>query len=53
MLNQIIFMLAITIGAIILGIMAFETVFGIPPTGIEIFAIGALVAITWWVKEYV
>ncbi|RLA51071.1 MAG: hypothetical protein DRR42_11360 [Gammaproteobacteria bacterium] len=49
--NRIIKMVLLFIGSIIIGMLAFETVFGIEPNFIAAFAIVTLLVIGLWLKE--
>ena len=44
-------LIVLIIGITILGVMAWETVLGIPPTGIEALAVATLVVIWLWIRE--
>jgi hypothetical protein len=49
--NRMIRIILVTIGCVILGSMAFETVLGIPPSPLEVFGLATLIVIGMWLKE--
>ena len=49
--KKMIRLIVLIIGLTILGVLAFEAVLGLPPTGIEALAIGTIVVIFLWLKD--